>query len=55
MSIWLIFPVWENSVGQHYQMHSNQTDWSKSCRSESSYLNLAKKIFFFFFLNDETK
>lgn len=35
MSICLVFSVWENRVGQHYQMHSKQTDWSHSCRSET--------------------
>lgn len=35
MSICLVFSVWENCVGQHYQMHSKQTDWSHSCRSET--------------------
>lgn len=54
MSIWLIFPVWGNCVGQHYQVHLEQTDWTNSCRSET-YLNLAKKIFFFFFFNDKTE
>lgn len=35
MSICLVFSVWESCVGQHYHMHSKQTDWSHSCRSET--------------------
>lgn len=53
MSICLVFSVWENCVGQHYQMHSKQTEVIAAGQKLNKIW--LRRSFFFFFFNAKAK